>query len=390
MVDTNSSITWVEDFSENGDGRTLSSLLILPDDLPTWLQAVTAILQPTHLADTLEQAIALIKTHHPQVILSADANDHTLAFLKALAYTGGYQPARVLITENFERVELYDCVDAVLPPLPRYIYHQVHRLPQMITEHERLRTQTLELVEEKQALNARLETAEKAREELNLLKSAIVRTVSHELGTPLLQVKSAVHLLAEDAQNQKLADYALGATARLEAVVKNITQLANSVDEMNVSVLLIRECVDYAVRNLRRTWEHRDDTPRIKVQQDPYLAPALGDKQGISTALQLLIDNALKFSDKDVEVHVQQRQDKIWITVRDYGIGIPADKQEAIFQTFYQVDNSSTRRVGGMGIGLAIVQLILERHGATIKLESEEGQGSTFSFSLPVAQIENM
>jgi signal transduction histidine kinase len=113
----------------------------------------------------------------------------------------------------------------------------------------------------------------------------------------------------------------------------------------------------------------------------------MGDKQAISTVLQLLVDNALKFSESKVIVSAQSMGSHVRLAVTDYGIGIPEEQREAIFQTFYQVDNSSTRRYGGIGVGLAIVQLILERHNVQISVQSKVGVGSTFSFMLPAASI---
>jgi signal transduction histidine kinase len=111
------------------------------------------------------------------------------------------------------------------------------------------------------------------------------------------------------------------------------------------------------------------------------------DKQGLAIVLQLLLDNALKFSQPAVEVHAYQKQKRVFITIKDQGIGIAADQLEKIFETFYQIDNSTTRRYSGMGIGLAIVRFILERHQTKITVESEQGKGSVFTFSLPVAEL---
>src|SRR5690606_5375642 len=143
-----------------------------------------------------------------------------------------------------------------------------------------------------------------------------------ELKTPLLQVKSAVALLAEDVKDEKLADYARGATARLETLVKNITLLGSSLD-MNPSPVIVRDAIEYAKRNLGRIWEHVDARDRIKIDIEENLPPVLADKQGLSTALQLLMDNALKFSKEDITIYVR-RSDKtrIEIGVRDQGIGI--------------------------------------------------------------------
>ena len=117
------------------------------------------------------------------------------------------------------------------------------------------------------------------------------------------------------------------------------------------------------------------------------LPPAFGDKQRLVIALQLLMDNALKFSKGTVEVVMESAHGRIRTTVRDKGIGIPKDKIEKVFDTFYQVDNSTTKRYGGMGIGLAIVRFILDRHQAGITVETEEGHGSSFTFELAVVEV---
>lgn len=257
----------------------------------------------------------------------------------------------------------------------------------------RLRQQALEIHAAKQTLNDKIAELElemqnqrRLHNNVEVIKNAIVRNVSHELKTPLLQVKSAVSLLAEDVQDKKLIEYATGATARLETLVRNITMLGASLST-NMSPVVVRDAVEYARRNLRRVWESRDHTERIKIMIEPDLPPVLADKQGLSTIIQLLIDNALKFSKDTVEVYAKRSGDHIVIGVKDYGIGIAQDQVDAIFDSFYQVDGSSTRRYGGLGVGLAIVKLILDYHSSTISVESELDKGSDFSFRLPIAEL---
>jgi signal transduction histidine kinase len=117
---------------------------------------------------------------------------------------------------------------------------------------------------------------------------------------------------------------------------------------------------------------------------DDNLPPVVADKQGLSTVIHLLLDNALKFSDDAVEIHVRRETGAVRIAVRDYGIGIAEDHLNAIFEAFVQLDSSATRRYGGAGVGLAIVRLILEYQNSQIEVESEIGSGSSFSFRLPV------
>ena len=149
----------------------------------------------------------------------------------------------------------------------------------------------------------------------------------------------------------------------------------------------LNESVDLAVRNLERIWKSQDDVKRIrKVYVDP-LPLVRGNKRGIAQVLQHLLDNALKFSPKGgpVDVILRPRTDgTVWIAVRDEGIGIAKREQKKIFDAFYQIDHSSTRRFNGVGVGLALVKLILDLLNTTISVESALGKGSTFSFSLPI------
>lgn len=255
-----------------------------------------------------------------------------------------------------------------------------------------------QLAAENAALRAQLNAQKRMSGDAELLRNAIVRNVSHELKTPLLQIKSAVAMLAEDrhsesanGSNSKLAEYAMEATVRLEAVVRNITQLADTLD-IQPEPMHVHEAVEHALRNLRRSWEFKAQMERIKVELADDLPMVLADKQGLGVTLQLLLDNALKFSSKTVRVSARRASSRskwVIVSVRDYGIGIAPDKLEKIFDPFYQVDYSSTRRFGGTGVGLAIVRTILERHHAEIKVKSEIAKGSTFSFALRAAEVKN-
>ncbi|MBE2270080.1 MAG: hypothetical protein IAE80_17715 [Anaerolinea sp.] len=256
----------------------------------------------------------------------------------------------------------------------------------LAAENAALRAQCRTLEREVDDLTEQVNHQKQTADELDILRNAIVRNVSHELKTPLLQIKSAVSLMAEDSDNPKLADYAMEATARLEAVVKNITQLADSL-EIRLEPCQIKDCVDQALRTLRRSWEHQTSVERVRVELDGELPLVLADRQGLGVVLQLLIDNALKFSKHAVRVTARQDANWLIISVQDYGIGIERDKIDRIFEPFYQVDSSSTRRFGGAGVGLAIVRLILERHDAEINVTSEIGKGSTFSFALRIVEL---
>ena len=154
---------------------------------------------------------------------------------------------------------------------------------------------------------------------------------------------------------------------------------------------MLRDTVEAARRSLRRNWETSGQWDRIKVTLPEGLTPVFADTEGLSIVLELLLDNAIKFSkerpDTPVELAATITGEEVEIRVRDYGIGIPKDKLDMIFATFYQVDSSTTRRYGGAGVGLAIVRLILERHQSKIEVESQQDKGSTFWFRLKTVSV---
>jgi two-component system phosphate regulon sensor histidine kinase PhoR len=115
-----------------------------------------------------------------------------------------------------------------------------------------------------------------------------------------------------------------------------------------------------------------------------------GDFTRLSQALHQLLDNACKFSPEGTAVSIAAQVDGdegvVRISVADHGIGIPAEEHERIFERFYQVDGSLTRRYGGTGLGLALAKEVVEAHSGRIGVESEVGVGSTFTMYLPLAR----
>jgi signal transduction histidine kinase len=115
------------------------------------------------------------------------------------------------------------------------------------------------------------------------------------------------------------------------------------------------------------------------------LPTVIGDRQRVGQVFDNLLQNALKFTDTDgtITVRMQEEEGFIRVEVKDTGIGIPPDQLARIFDRFYQVDGTPTRRFGGTGLGLAIVKQIVETHGGQVGVESEPGKGSLFYFTLP-------
>lgn len=312
--------------------------------------------------------------------------------IEALTVLGDHHPSIPIIALLPEDISLLPddpilaLADSLLPATPIFMRQIVTTL-RLHLGNKRLETQ-INLLEND------VTTQRRITNDIELLKNAIVRNVSHELRTPLLQVKSAVALIADEVPESKLIDYAENAVGRLETHVKNITMLGQTLNDMNLNPIILRDAVEYAKRHIRRVWQLKDSIEHIEMAIEPNLPPVLADKQGLSTVMQLLIDNALKFTSegRDIKITIigRQHNDKqIYIAVKDNGIGIAADKIKKIFGSFYQVDSSPTRRYGGAGVGLAIVRLILDRHNSAIEVDTVEGKGSTFYFLLPSVNLDD-
>jgi signal transduction histidine kinase len=377
--------------------------LLLIDHEVDGLQALRTYLEQHHYRVCTERedraALELIPTMQPDLVLlgmnlpDKDCRDVCRAIKSTRA--PAFLPVVLMADRSLDEQTLEAEQDAdgllVKPIREADALMQVGALLRIKSQVDALWSKNQALLSELEKRNAELEKAVRESREASLLKDSIVKNVSHELKTPLVQVKAAVALMAEDARAASpsgvsaLADMATAATAKLESVVQNITQLAATVN-IKLEAFRLSDAVSVAVRQTGRQWLSLGAVDRIKAAVDdvPLL---MGDRSGVAQVLQQLIDNAIKFSPNggDVEITGRPEANGIRIAVSDHGIGIASDQLERIFQAFYQVDSSTTRPFGGAGVGLAIVKLLLDKMGTAINVESTPGVGSTFSFLLSVA-----
>lgn len=246
-----------------------------------------------------------------------------------------------------------------------------------------------------QTLEDRLLQANAAAREIAVLKDSIVETVSHELRTPLLQAKSAISMIDSAARSAPegssmtvLLDFAKTSIGRLESVVQNISQLAGAIRVRPPEPFRVIDAVNIAMRQLTRSWTHNNHLHRVRVSAD-RVPLALGDKNAVGQVLFQLIDNGLKFSPngEPVEVSAQAEGGQVRLLVRDSGIGLTEEEIAHIFDEFYQVDATSKRRFSGVGLGLAIVRLLIDNMSIQIEVSALPRMGSTFSFVLPIAPV---
>lgn len=236
----------------------------------------------------------------------------------------------------------------------------------------------------------RLKLAYDELKELNRLKSEFVQNVSHELRTPLTFIRGYVDLLLEGAlgelneQQREALKIVSNKTETLTRLVGDIISLQRAeMASLDLAPVSLADVIDIALRGAEAAAQEAN--LQLIFKAPPDLDPVYGDRARLGQVLDNLIGNALKFTPPGglIEVSVEDAGDFERVLVRDTGIGIPSGKLEKIFEPFYQIDGSTTRRFGGAGLGLAIVKQIVEAHGGQVGVISELGKGSTFYFTVP-------
>jgi PAS domain S-box-containing protein len=244
-----------------------------------------------------------------------------------------------------------------------------------------------------------LKLAREAAESASQAKSQFLANMSHELRTPMTGVLGMLEFAlntALDEQQQDFIETAHKSARALLRILNDILDLSK-VEAGKLSIeenpFVLQDCVTGAIdilvpearrKGLELNCAIAEDLPKIVV----------GDQVRLLQVLTNLLGNAVKYTERgEVKITVtpvsqtSSGKREINFIVTDSGIGIPAEKKEMIFQSFTQVDESHARRYGGVGLGLAICRELVERMGGAIACDSEEGRGSTFSFTIPFGDV---
>ncbi len=228
-------------------------------------------------------------------------------------------------------------------------------------------------------------------ESANRMKDEFLATVSHELRTPLTAILGWARILRDS--NYDLARVTKGveiiernarAQVRIVEDILDISRIITGKVKLELVPVDPRVVIDAAVSTLESAASAGG--VKIEVRVDPELGSVLGDGERLQQVLWNLLSNAIKFtpSDGEVEVVAKRQGDDLEITVKDTGRGIAPGFLPHVFERFRQDDASSTRSVGGLGLGLAIVRQIVELHRGTVTADSQgHGRGSTFTVRLP-------
>lgn len=229
--------------------------------------------------------------------------------------------------------------------------------------------------------------------ELDKLKSQFIANVSHELKSPLTAVVGYTEYLLDG----KMGPVSSSQQKGLEVIRRNLKKLTHQIVELvditsiEAGHLVLNE-TPFAIRPLLEevASNYRAEAHKKKIKILVSSAGSTGvraDRDRVMQVMDNLVENALKFSQSgSITLATEAAAEKVRISVSDTGAGIPAEFLPRIFDRFYQVDGTSTRKYGGVGLGLSIVKAIVEAHGGKIEASSRLGGGTTFSFELPASE----
>jgi signal transduction histidine kinase len=228
--------------------------------------------------------------------------------------------------------------------------------------------------------------------EVDRLKTEFLSTISHELRTPLTSVKGALGLIhggaagTITADTRELLEIASSNIDRLINVINNILDvltLERGQATFRLSSMSLAECITRAVELVGEQAGRASVTVETRLPTD--LARVRGDARRVEQVLVNLLTNALKFSaqGQKVVVGASANDGTVTVSVQDFGKGISKEAVGRLFQKFEHSEEALTRRTQGAGLGLAICRHVVEAHGGRIWVESTEGVGSTFFFTLP-------
>ncbi|HVB72856.1 MAG TPA: ATP-binding protein, partial [Ktedonobacteraceae bacterium] len=233
--------------------------------------------------------------------------------------------------------------------------------------------------------------------EVDRMKSEFISMVSHELRTPLTSIQGYVDLILTDEAlgeltelQREFLEIVRNNARRLTSIVNDLLDLSSMESgklELHRKPLDITLLIRKLLPSFQPGWDARRQTFTLHL---PEKAPmVLGDAERVTQILSNLLSNAHKYTPDEghIDLSVEIAEPVARVEVTDSGIGLSTEEQARLFTRFYRAHNPTTEAVGGTGLGLVITRSLVEMQGGEIQVSSEPGHGSTFGFTLPLAQV---
>ncbi len=277
-----------------------------------------------------------------------------------------------------------------------------HKRLMQVLDQERATMRELQIKEAKRADEMR--RAKEAADEANRAKSAFLAVVSHEIRTPMTGIMGMVRLLQETSLTREQKNFAVTIQDSGEALMALLNDILDfeKIESGKMELEHIPFDLTRLLQGIQTLMNGHAASKNISLElhMDPDIPTyMMGDPTRLRQVLLNLVSNAIKFTARGkVRIHVKDvtaADDKtgsirqIYFSVQDSGIGMTQEIQRKLFMPFAQADASTARKYGGTGLGLAICKRLIEAMGGSISISSREGEGSTFFFSLSLAEAEN-
>jgi two-component system phosphate regulon sensor histidine kinase PhoR len=223
------------------------------------------------------------------------------------------------------------------------------------------------------------------------IKNEFISNITHELKTPIATVSVAIEALRSfntnmDPQRAKeYLDISASELQRLSLLVDKVLKLSmfeNKEIELKYELMDMKDLVQEVTSSMRLQFEKHKAIVELTDEGDTHME---GDRLHLVSVIYNLLDNAIKYSKgaPNINIHLSGNEHSLQLKVKDGGIGVPAEYKEKIFEKFFRVPTGNVHNAKGYGLGLSYVAHVIEKHKGFIRVESEEGFGSTFIISLP-------
>ena len=262
--------------------------------------------------------------------------------------------------------------------------------------NQKVADQTVEIraaYEAEKKARIELEKANKELQELDKRKSEFLSVVAHQLRTPLSGIKWALNIILQDTKDpiseahRKLLSTCNEGNERMITIVNtllNADRVSAKDFRLELQAVDLVALISTSISETKLSTEERSIT--IAFEHDEHIPPVMADPEMLRVAFQNLLDNAVKYSQREgtVSVRAVLKGPQVECSVADAGIGIPADQQRYIFSRFFRARNAISADPNGNGLGLFVVKSIVEKLGGRVWFTTEEHKGTTFYFVLPV------
>jgi PAS domain S-box-containing protein len=228
--------------------------------------------------------------------------------------------------------------------------------------------------------------------ELDKMKSDFVATITHDLRSPLTSIHGFIRLLPQigelNEEQQEFVERAMRNVDHMKDLINSLLDIGRieAGVGMDMEAIDLDAVIGEVAGNLQEGV--KDKQLDLEVALPDSLSPVQGNQTRLVQVMTNLLDNAVKYTPEGGSIKVRAQEDggQITVCVADTGVGIPASAKPHVFEKFYRVQSAQTRDLEGVGLGLAAVKSIVEKHGGQVWLESKEGVGSSFYFTLPKTQ----